>query len=416
MEHCPDETTELFVDYYTGSYAPRSKAVHKEESQSPHSVGTTAIQTLVALFPSLPYTNSSATAISQSPPSQAPGDSHSGDTNSYQPPPPPHYETPRPRTAFSSFVDQPDKLVVLLEACLKHGNLVGQDEADVYTALLEMCLHFAQEKKYDEHDDWYTRAKKLIEDKNVLDRFSVRRPLLRCLQVPIDPSSILLLSHLSHFQEGTTLVREKQGLRFDIFRSYTSAKDTAGAIRALRKYGGSEPQLYPAALAYFTSSLDILKEAGDEFEAVLKKIDEEKLMAPLQVVQTLSANDVATMGLVKKYLSNTIEKERKEIMNVCRHSWFGKAFTDREQNRSLIESYRTESQAKRKELEELGNKPVVFQAIRCSACGRNLDLPTVHFLCKHSFHQRCLNQGNEDAECPVCAPQNATIRAIRRGQ
>jgi len=41
-------------------------------------------------------------------------------------------------------------------------------------------------------------------------------------------------------------------------------------------------------------------------------------------------------------------------------------------------------------------------------------------MCKHSFHQRCLNIGDgetvETVECPVCAPQNATIRAIRRAQ
>jgi len=30
----------------------------------------------------------------------------------------------------------------------------------------------------------------------------------------------------------------------------------------------------------------------------------------------------------------------------------------------------------------------VFQVTRCSACGAPLDLPTVHFMCKHSFHQR----------------------------
>ena len=39
-------------------------------------------------------------------------------------------------------------------------------------------------------------------------------------------------------------------------------------------------------------------------------------MAPLQVIQTLSTNAVATMGMVKKYLSDTIERERKEISNV----------------------------------------------------------------------------------------------------
>lgn len=142
---------------------------------------------------------------------------------------------------------------------------------------------------------------------------------LRGLQIPIDASNVLLLSHLSNFRDGTTLVREQQGLRFDIFRSYTSANDTAGAIKALRKYGPEEPQLYPAALAYFTSEPKILEEAGDEFGLVLNKIDEDGLMAPLQVIQTLSTNTVATMGMVKKYLSDTIDRERKEISNV-RHA------------------------------------------------------------------------------------------------
>jgi hypothetical protein len=67
-------------------------------------------------------------------------------------------------------------------------------------------------------------------------------------------------------------------------------------------------------------------------------------------------------------------------------------------------------------MEELGSKPVVFQTRRCSSCGEPLDLPTVHFLCKHSFHQRCLNQVDEDTECPRCAPQNSTIKAIRERQ
>lgn len=217
----------------------------------------------------------------------------------------------------------------------------------------------------------------------------------------MDPSNVLLLSHLSNFRDGTVLVREQQGLRFDIFRSYASAGDTASAIKALKKYGPEEPQLYPAALAYFTSSPKVLEEARDELDAVLKRIDEDGLMAPLQVIQALSTNGVATMGMVKKYLSDTIERERKEISN----------------NRRLIESYRGETDAKRKEMDELGNKSAVFQTRRCSACGGSLDLPTVHFLCKHSFHQRCLNQaGDGDVECPKCAPTNNNIRAFRKAQ
>lgn len=98
------------------------------------------------------------------------------------------------------------------------------------------------------------------------------------------------------------------------------ANDTQGAIKALRKYGPEEPQLYPAALAYLTSSPKVLEEAGNEVEAVLKKIDEEGLMAPLQVIQTLSVNGVATMGLVKKYLRDSVGQEREEIASVSRDS------------------------------------------------------------------------------------------------
>lgn len=41
-------------------------------------------------------------------------------------------------------------------------------------------------------------------------------------------------------------------------------------------------------------------------------------------------------------------------------------------------------------------------------------------MCQHSFHQRCLNVAEgetvDDVECPQCAPQNATIRAIKKSQ
>lgn len=240
------------------------------------------------------------------------------------------------------------------------------------------------------------------------------RTLIHEKKVPLDTanSNVLLLSSLSDFQDGTILVREQQGLRFDIFRSYTSAKDTASAIKALHKYGAEEPRLYPAALAYFTSSPAIMAEAGDELDAVLKKIDDDGLMAPLQVIQTLSKNGVATMGQVKKYLSTTIARERKEIAS----------------NRQLISTYTSDTATKTEELTQLSTKPQTFNSTRCSACMKPLDLPAVHFLCKHSFHQRCLNvpanassmEGSNDGvdkvECPICAPGNATVRAIRKAQ
>jgi hypothetical protein len=390
LENCPKDTTKLFIDYYTGKYQPTLEVVGAE-SPIPETgyaqSAANAVQNLTNLLP-LPYMNTAAAPSPTTEGNIKPTISDTQIPEGNVEKATPTYSPPRPRTAFSSFVDHSDDFIIFLEACLAEPGLSESDKADLYTTLFEMYLHKANSNDGDDRQKWEAKAKTLIEGKDI----------------PIDTSNVLLLSHLSSFKDGSILVREQAGLRFDIFRSYTSAKDTRGAIKALRKYGPDEPALYPAALAYFTSDPRILKEAGSEFDVVLKKIDTDGLMAPLQVIQTLSSNSVATMGLVKLYLQQTIERERRDI----------------EDNQRLINSYKSETEAKRKEIEELATKPAVFQATRCGSCGGSLDLPMVHFLCKHSFHQRCLNvpveEQGEKWECPSCRGGNETIRAIRRAQ
>ncbi|KAF2018670.1 vacuolar protein sorting-associated protein 11 [Aaosphaeria arxii CBS 175.79] len=393
LQECPKDTTQLFIDYYTGTFRPKKDAIVIPNAPVSSGMGmgisaaSNAVQNLAALLP-LPYMNVSSVS---SPPAGSESKSIMSqaqiiETNDDEPAP--EYKIPKPRTAFSAFVDHSQELIVFLEACINSENLREDDKVDLYTTLFEMYLHTASLKKDGEKKAWEDKAKKLVEGKNI----------------PIDTSNVLLLSHLTNFRDGTILVREQQGLHFDIFRSYTSVKDTQGAIRALRKYGPVEPALYPAALAYFTSDPQILSEAGDELDSVLKKIDQDGLMAPLQVIQTLSTNGVATMGMIKQYLSTTIERERQEIAT----------------NRQTIQTFRADTEARQAELDKLNTKPEVFQATRCKVCSQPLELPVVHFLCKHSYHQRCLSTDedveDEAVECPLCSQQNQTVRAIRRAQ
>ncbi|KAJ4380743.1 Vacuolar protein sorting-associated protein 11 [Didymella sp. IMI 355093] len=393
LQQIPKDTTQLFIDYYTATFRPKKDAIIIPDAPVSggglgmgFGVASSAVQNLAALLP-LPYMNTSALA---SPPTgeQKSTMSQAQIIEQVSDEPAPQYKVPKPRTAFSAFVDHPQEFIVFLEACIKSDNLREDDKVDLYTTLFEMYLHTASSKKDGERQAWENKAKKLVEGKDI----------------PIDTSNVLLLSHLSNFRDGAILVREQQGLHFDIFRSYTAAGDTQGAIRALRKYGPEEPALYPAALAYFTSSPEILAEAGDELDSVLKKIDEDGLMAPLQVIQTLSANGVATMGMIKSYLSATVERERVEIAT----------------NRRTIETFRADTETKKTELQTLNTKPVVFQSTRCKVCNKALELPAVHFLCKHSFHQSCLSTDedvrNAEVECPLCSGQNATVKAIRRAQ
>ena len=469
LENCPKATTRLFIDYYTGKYKPR---IHlKQTEETPAATGgslaaaASAVQNLTNLLP-LPYMNTStvATPTTQGNTQQTIGDANTliePDTYAES-----KYTPPAPRSAFSSFIDHADEFIVFLEACLEEGSLKDSDKADLYTTLFEMYLHKASEKKGGvvDAEEWEQKARQLIEG-----RLGGGDKAAATVAAPIEDSSVLLLSHLSDFRDGTTLVKEQAGLLFDIFRSYTAARDTRGAIKALRKYGAREPQLYPAALAYLTSDARVLDEAGpDELANILRRIDEDGLMAPLQVIQTLggggvgggggnnsnedrgagtvngnanvnmgavngsgsgsggagttkaSSISVATMGMVKPYLAETIARERREIAT----------------NRRQITSFRRETEQKRRDLADLASKPAVFQAQRCPGCGAPLDLPAVHFLCKHSFHQRCLKTtGDADVvggvggggmgsrgsdgvgvECPVCAPQNAAVRAIKRSQ
>lgn len=83
------------------------------------------------------------------------------------------------------------------------------------------------------------------------------------------------------------------------------------------------------------------------------------------------------------------------------------------QDRSLIESYRTDLTRKEQEIKELSDPdtPRIFQVTRCSACGGSLDLPAVHFMCRHSYHQRCL--ADNEASCPTCASSQGVVKEIR---
>jgi vacuolar protein sorting-associated protein 11 len=395
IENCPNDATQIFIDYYTGKYRPKVDPIVPAEAAGGNA-GTgfaagaaNAVQNLTNLLP-LPYMNTSAVATPTSQGNVKPTVADTQMILSPEDTPAPEYTSPPPRTAFSSFIDHPDEFIVFLEACLKEEAMPKSDKTDLYTTLFEMYLQKLSEKKSDAHrEEWEGKAKALLSGKDM----------------PIDNSNVLLLSHLSNFRDGTTLVKEQSGLLFDIFRSYTTARDTRGALKALHKYGPEEPQLYPAALSYLTSDVRILDEAGpDELDAVLQRIDTDGLLAPLQVVQTLSQNDVATMGMLKPYLLKTIERERTDIAA----------------NKRRVAGFREETAQKRQEIADLGSKPAVFQATRCSQCSAALELPAVHFLCRHSFHQRCLKAGAQDAEgggeCPICATGNATVRAFRQKQ
>ncbi|CAI9303482.1 unnamed protein product [Lactuca saligna] len=83
-----------------------------------------------------------------------------------------------------------------------------------------------------------------------------------------------------------------------------------------------------------------------------------------------------------------------------------------EEDRRMIDKYQEETLTMRKEIQDLRTNARIFQLSKCSACTFTLDLPAVHFMCMHSFHQRCL--GDNEKECPECAPEYRSVVEMKR--
>lgn len=309
--------------------------------------------------------------------------------------PEPTYQPPRPRLIFSSFVDHSNEFVVFLEACIEAYDSFEaneKDRIDLLTTLFEMYLNLAHSSTDEDRKRyWQSKARDLAsENKNMVDK-----------------TSMLLTSHLLNFDEGELLAQEnEENFHVDLFRACVATKDTKRAIEILHKYGDKDQELFPLALLYFTSSVEILQEVGSEFDYVLKGIRETRVLSPLEVIQILSKNSVTTMGHVRDYLLDLIKTETAEI----------------ERNKGLSGSYRKDANELRDRTHKVLHDPAVVQYSECASCGLTLDLPVVHFACKHSYHHRCLSSGvvsevdGEELRCPRCMPELEGLRAMRLKQ
>ena len=363
------------------------------------------------------------------------------------------YPPPSPRVFFAHFIQHPTHFIRFLEtvALARWGQTVNMDvhapshnplslesavedntegddqddlDSEVAQALRELGLPadsaYENQDISDQKSIWntllelYLASSKAGADSFGLDgaqRAHRRERALHLLEqhdaLPYDVSHALMLCSMEGFTEGLVLLYERMGMYEDVLRFWMDAEDggaehdeppSCKVITALNKYGHVRPHLYPIVLRYLASSEAILSRHTADLMGVLDHIEAQGLMSALEVVQALSRAGVASVGLVRDYLARSIKRERD----------------DTARDMVEIEQYRHETQAKLVEVAQLtdAEQPRVFQMTRCSACGGQLDLPSVHFMCKHSYHQRCL--GENETECPSCARSHGVIRDLRR--
>eukprot|EP01083_Nonionella_stella_P075667 205784_1 len=286
------------------------------------------------------------------------------------------------------FVGKPKRLKVFLEHIVQQ---LLNPSSTVYNTLLELYLRESVDGLEVRDDDTSQGASP--DDTNAGSLAQRIMGLLKSQQANYDANHALVLAKMYHFEPGVIFLYEKLRLYHEIVQHHMERGDKTQILRSCNKYRGSDESLWLQALTYFVR-LD--EDCSDEIREILQNIERENLLPPLMVVQILSKNPKIKLGVIKDFMINTLQRECSQIVA-----------DERE-----IRNYQEDTERMRDEIEELKTSAKTFQGTKCHACTSALELPAVHFLCMHSYHQRCLV--DNDRECPKCAPEFRKVNEMKQ--
>jgi len=316
----------------------------------------------------------------------------------------------QPQDFIHIFVDHPIELQNFLEYIVK-----SEPACDpiVYNTLLELFLRdydlvpkvVEEEESIDSVPrgaDWaeagqgraaqsgaeYEAAHMVAKEKN----HEAALALLRNPGSKYDDDHALCLVQMFDFKPGMLYLYEKLKLYNEIVQHHMETNEYAAILGACKKFGHIDPNLWVQVLSYFA-----LKDEGEDCHRwimdVLNNIEREKLLPPLLVVQILSQNDKTPLAVVKDYITRRLQEERMLI----------------EDDQKMISELRVETEQMRTDIHRLQTKAKVFSDTTCSVCQQRLELPAVHFMCGHSFHQGCLERLDTEQDCAVCSGDNRKV-------
>ncbi|PRP76946.1 hypothetical protein PROFUN_06224 [Planoprotostelium fungivorum] len=274
--------------------------------------------------------------------------------------------------------------IVFLENIIAKGIAAN----GVYTSLLDMYLSEDNEKNGRQEE----KGKPMSElKKKALD-------LITSPQSKLDKEEALIICKSHNFGQGLLDLYKKLDLSHEVVQYYMDHDEYKPIIDYCisdesKVRGQNNPNLWIQVLSYFAGKeTDCKKEIGQ----CLQYIERHNLLPPLLVVEILSKKSAATLDMVRDYIVRKLLQENKAI-------------TEDERN---IREFQEETKKMRAEIEEIKTSAKIFQSNKCTYCTSILDLPAVHFLCMHSYHLRCL--GDNESECPVCAPDNRKILEMKK--
>ena len=336
LDNLPEETTDLLIDICT-SLSPLTVEAEEPEVTPVRQSGGPSYLSYLALnrasAAGLPSPSDAAP-----PPTQPDTARDAGKETSQTPSPPPGtsgavtpakanagtVKRPAPRLYFAHFVDHTDHFVRFLETVArKRWGQTVDNTSDPLPVEADPNADEQAEKR-DQIAIWNTLFELYLSQPGA-DAATPNPKALALLENPVlpyDMTHALILCSTRGFTPGLVLLWERLGMHEDVVRFFidrhNAGDSTASAevVCRLRAYGPEHAQLYPLVLRFLTSTPALLAVHRQDVVEVLKVIDEEKLMPPVSVVQLLSRNDVASVGLVKEWLMTRIQSARQEVETV----------------------------------------------------------------------------------------------------
>jgi tetratricopeptide (TPR) repeat protein len=292
---------------------------------------------------------------------------------------PPPSVTADPEQFIPLFVNQPDSLAQFLEAIINRG---GSTSVLVWNTLLEVYL------KPDDRGAMDINAVRLLKERKEKALALLGRP-----RAYYSDQHALMLVQAAAFHEGIQFMYKRMGLYKEAVEYAMEAGNIPGVMEYCKAFATKDPQVWVQALHYFSAQET---DCEPEIKEVLSHIERLNLLPPLPVVRILARKKRVQLGVIRDYISRRLVYETQQIA----------------EEQHLIRKYTEETEKMRVEIDELKTGATVFQLNKCVSCSHPLDLPAVHFLCMHSFHLRCL--GDNETECPLCAPENRKVADIMR--
>ncbi|KAF7456576.1 vacuolar protein sorting-associated protein 11 isoform X1 [Cryptosporidium felis] len=297
------------------------------------------------------------------------------------------------------FVDHDSLLVEMTRDILtQDGKKLKVSLEDVESISVELCIHLLQVslRQTPKLEDWANL---------ILERL-----------IRVDNSenwhSILCICIYYNYKSGVFYICRHCGLYQFAVSELVKKDEIQELIEFCKLFGNKEPFIWQEALSLVVKKLS---EGGDpknsiqdligHLKTVLENVNTLKLLSPLSILEMLSS--YLSNG-PKESLESLTFKVIKPTLALFSNDQSADDFeNDRNSLNDLLEVHKM-----KREIKDIKQKPKQLNSSRCNQCHLPLELPTIHFLCDHSFHRYCLLQ--QDL-CPICSSDQQTkIRLLKQ--